>query len=79
MARTTPHERVRQRLAPLLGRACLDALPRGYQRVGDVVIVDLPLPAPEADVAQAYALALGARSVLGRDGGIEGALTRRGL
>lgn len=65
-------ETVRALVAERQSPAVAAALPRGYFRLGDVLIVDLPLPGDEAATAQAYAEALRMRSVLGREGRIEG-------
>jgi tRNA wybutosine-synthesizing protein 2 len=67
---------VRKSLAATLPPEALARLPRAYFRLGDVLLVDLPLPEPEAAVAEAYARVLRMRSVLGREGGIEGELRR---
>ena len=67
---------MRETLARDLSPDALESLPRGYFRVGDVLLLDLPLPGPEAAIAQAYAKALRMRSVLGRVGGIEGEFRR---
>lgn len=63
---------MRATLASELAPEALAQLPRGYFRVGDVLLLELPLPGPEARIAEAYARALHMRSVLGREGGIEG-------
>lgn len=67
-----PVEAVRQRLSSHLTPDQLSRLPQGYFRLGHVLVLDLPLPHPEQEVARAYAEVLGKRSVLGREGGIEG-------
>jgi tRNA wybutosine-synthesizing protein 2 len=72
VARPGPLDAVRATLQDELGPEAPARLPRAYFRVGDVLLLDLPLPEPEARVAEAYARALGMRSVLGRTGGIEG-------
>lgn len=67
-----PIERVRRALAGELPSEALDRLPRRYFRAGDVLLVDLPLPGRPERVAEAYAQALGMRSVLGLEGPIRG-------
>lgn len=71
----TPFQRVEERLRGRLTPALLDRLPRGYTRLGDVVVLDLDADVfgdHEPLVARAFAEALRARSVLARRGGIEG-------
>lgn len=76
MARPGPLDAVRASLARELSAQEVARLPRGYFRVGDVLLLDLPLPGTESRVAEAYAKALRMRSVLGRVGGIEGEFRR---
>lgn len=72
----SPLARVRTALAQHLAPKELSRLPRHYQRVGDVLLLDLPLPEPAERVAEAYATTLGARTVLGIEGPIEGEFRR---
>lgn len=72
VARPGPLDGVRRDLAATLDAEALQRLPRGYFRVGDVLLLELPLPGPEAEIAEAYARRLRMRSVLGREGGVEG-------
>lgn len=74
MVRPGPLDAVRARLADRFGPEALAELPHHYFRVGDVLLLDLPIPEPEREVARAYAEALHMRSVLGVKGGIEGEL-----
>lgn len=76
MARPTPLDRVRASLRDALAPEELARVPRGYFRVGDVLVLDLPLPGDEALVAQAFARELRMRSVLGRAGRVSGEFRR---
>ena len=69
-----PAERVRQRLARRTGPEIARLLPRGYQRLGDVLVLRLPADlAPfSRDLAEAYRDELGVRNVLALEGGPEG-------
>jgi tRNA wybutosine-synthesizing protein 2 len=72
--RVPPVERVRQRLAASLGRERAAALPRGYERLGSVLVLSLP-PAlrPNAVViGEAYREEFGVAAVLVRSGPIGG-------
>ncbi len=69
-----PAERVRLRLARSAGAGIARLLPRGYQRLGDVLVLRLPeaLAPYSREVAEAYREELGVRNVLALDGGHEG-------
>ncbi len=69
-----PVERVRFRLAQSAGAQVARLLPRGYQRLGDLLVVRLPEAlAPHArEVAEAYREEFRVRNVLASDGGEEG-------
>jgi tRNA wybutosine-synthesizing protein 2 len=71
-----PADRVRQRLALRLPPALLDLIPRTYVRLGDVLILDMPAGLGEHayDVAGTWADELRMRSVLLREGQIQGEL-----
>ncbi len=73
-----PAERVRERLRGLAGDRLAAAMPRGYQRIGRVLLVRLP---PElrpygAEIGEAWRDVLGVASVLAQDGPTEGELRR---
>ena len=72
-----PAERVRDRLRPLAGRAATD-LPRGYQRLGKVLLLRLPssLSPFGPRVGELYREEMGVETVLGFEGGVEGELRR---
>jgi tRNA wybutosine-synthesizing protein 2 len=77
-ARVPPAERVRERLRRVAGDRAADAMPRGYQRVGRVLLLRLP---PELDpygafLAEAWCEELGVETVLAHRGPIQGELRR---
>ncbi len=67
-----PVEQVRRALAPAWSAERVRAVPSTYFRLGDVLLLNLPLPEPVEEVAAAYAGVLGMRTVLGVERGIEG-------
>lgn len=69
-----PAERVRAALAGRAGAEVARLLPRGYQRLGDLLLLRLPgaLAPFERQVAEAYRDELGVRNVLALEGGEEG-------
>lgn len=77
-SRTPPVDRARAELSATLDERMLAALPERYERLGDVLVLpSLGLPAAsEAAVAEAYARHTGCRTVLVRDGRVQGP-TRR--
>jgi tRNA wybutosine-synthesizing protein 2 len=71
-----PAERVRERLRAIAGDAAAQAMPRGYQRLGRVLLVRLP---PELArfgpaIGEAWHAELGVETVLDHRGGIGGEL-----
>jgi len=71
-----PAERVRERLRAIAGDAAAQAMPRGYQRLGRVLLVRLP---PELTrfgpaIGEAWHAELGVETVLDHRGGIGGEL-----
>lgn len=68
----TPQRLVQRRLESRLGR--VPELPRHYVRFGDVLLLDVPASSVDlsGEIAGAFADALGCRSVLAWEGGIEG-------
>ncbi len=73
-----PVERVRSRLAQSVGDRVAALLPRGYQRLGDLLIVRWPEPLTpfSREVADAYRAEFRVRNVLALDGGEEGEFRR---
>lgn len=71
-----PAERVRRRLAEGSGAAVATQLPRGYQRLGRVVVLRLPeaLRPHFAEIGAAWRAERGVEAVLRRAGGTEGEL-----
>jgi len=71
-----PAERVRERLRAIAGDAAAQAMPRGYQRLGRVLLLRLPLAlAPfGAAIGEAWHDELGVETVLDLRGGIGGEL-----
>lgn len=69
-----PVDRVRSFVREASGPAVAEAIPSGFQRVGDVVLVRLPetLRPSFPVIGEAYRRATGAVSVLRRNGGIVG-------
>jgi tRNA wybutosine-synthesizing protein 2 len=76
--RAPPAERVRERLRAVAGDAVADAMPRGYQRLGRVLLVRLPpeLAPYGAVVGAAWQQELGVETVLDHRGPIDGELRR---
>lgn len=73
-----PAQRVRERLSALAGAEVAAALPRGYQRLGSVLVLRLPptlRPWREA-IGRLYAEELGVATVLDLAGGIGGEFRR---
>jgi len=72
--RPSPVERVRARIARGAGPEVAAAVPRGFQRLGTVVVVELPeaLRAHFPEIGAAYAAELGVRTVLRRRGAVTG-------
>jgi tRNA wybutosine-synthesizing protein 2 len=70
-----PAERVRALVAEEFGTALAAELPTGYQRLGAVLLLDLPEAARPAfpSIGEAWQRTLGVRTVLRRAGPIEGA------
>jgi len=77
-ARAPPAERVRERLRAFAGDAVADAMPRGYHRLGRVLLLRLPVElAPYgAVVGAAWREELGVETVLDHRGPIDGELRR---
>lgn len=71
-----PYEQVLALLRGRLSEPQLEAVPRTYVRLGDVLVLDLPEEgnAPLVPIAEAYAKVLRMRSVIARAGHIEGEL-----
>jgi tRNA wybutosine-synthesizing protein 2 len=73
-----PAERVRALVASEFGTELAAGLPTGYQRLGSVLLLDLPDAARPAfaSIGQAWQATLGVRTVLRRAGPIEGTWRR---
>ncbi len=69
-----PAERVRERLAAIAGPSVASALPRGYQRLGRVLVLRLPerLRPQFREIGRAYLEELGVTTVLRHGGRTEG-------
>ena len=76
--RRPPAERVRERLRGVAGDAVADAMPRGYQRLGRVLLLRLPpqLAAFGPAIGEAWCHELGVEAVLDHRGAIDGELRR---
>jgi tRNA wybutosine-synthesizing protein 2 len=76
--RPPPAERVRERLRVVAGDAAAEAMPRGYQRLGRVLLLRLPpaLTPYGAALADAWRKELGVETVLAHRGPIAGELRR---
>jgi len=76
--RVPPAERVRERLRAAAGDRAANAMPRGYQRLGRVLVLRLPagLLAHGAELADAWRAELGVTTVLAHVGPIDGELRR---
>ncbi len=76
--RRSPAERVRDRLRGRLPERRLAELPTGYQRLGSVLVLDLPEPLRPSfsEIGEAWREVLGVRAVLRRAGPVEGELRR---
>ncbi len=72
----SPAERVRERLRAVAGDRCADAMPRGYQRLGRVLVLRLPsLLRPYRElIGRAWQQELGVTTVLAVRGPVEGEL-----
>ncbi len=76
--RAPPAERVRDRLRRVAGDGPAAAMPRGYQRLGRVLLLRLPpaLLRYGPTIAEAWTAELGVEAVLAHDGPIAGELRR---
>lgn len=74
-----PFERIRSRLGGSLSEEELDHLPDRWERVGDCLILSTTAGGKEKEIARVYMDVLGARYVLGREGGVRGELREPSL
>lgn len=76
--RRSPAERVRERLRSVAGDAAAEAMPRGYQRLGRVLLLRLParLAAFGPVIGKAWSEELGVEAVLDHRGPVDGELRR---